>query len=722
MSLKATLRFIVLVTLLHNNLFAQNFWVPDSSFRAQIKIICPNCLTAQDSLITLSSDVNNVYYMDISNSFISSLSGIEYFSNLATLDCSGNQITSLPYFANLITLNCSSNLLTNLPALPGYLNELNCSNNQLISLPALSDSLSILNCDGNLLSSLPALPLDLGMLNCSNNLLTSLPALPPLMTGLQCSDNLLTNLPTLPVALYYLDCSRNQLTSLPKIPSFACYLFCNNNPITCFPEMAPRFPGTLGWITIAMDSTLISCIPNTGIFPLTAIQSPLNLPFCSPSTNTCFTTYTSGYVFLDLNGNGIKDSLENGLNYNLNYSGANTVFTDSLGFFNAVSDTGNINFQMLAPTYYSFTTPSSQLVHVVNGIIDTIYFGLQPVLNVRDLSVDLTTIGRLRVGFKANYLLHYQNVGTDTIQNVVVKFLKPDSLANLSLIPNANTISGDTLLWNFSYLSPLQQGSILIKDSVFASATIGDTAIAYSWIEPSLGDSTIQNNTSNFITTISAAYDPNDKSVSPEVILPNTTGYLDYTIRFQNTGTDTAFQVMLTDTLSARLDVSSIQMISASHSHDLWVENGVAKWNFINILLPDSNTNELQSHGFVKFRIKPLAGLTVGDSIPNTANIYFDYNAPVITNTIVVNVLNPLQVQELKETEMQIFPNPVQESIRIVNQHAGALGKIELINASGKVLETKTISNSTYIWNLQHLPAGTYILRGQGWGQKLVKE
>ncbi len=220
---------------------------------------------------------------------------------------------------------------------------------------------------------------------------------------------------------------------------------------------------------------------------------------------------------------------------------------------------------------------------------------------------------------------------------------------------------------------------------------------------------------------IRGAFDPNDKAVSPEVVLPNNTGYLEYIIRFQNTGTDTAFAVMVIDTLSSLLNVSSMEMISASHSYDLWIENGIAKWNFINILLPDSNVNESASHGFVKFRIKPLPGLTVTDSIPNTADIYFDYNVPVTTNTIVVNVLNPLQVKDLQETELQVYPNPVQDILHIVNQHAGPLGKIELINASGKVLETKTISSSTYTWNLQQLPAGTYILKGQGWGQKVLK-
>jgi len=206
------------------------------------------------------------------------------------------------------------------------------------------------------------------------------------------------------------------------------------------------------------------------------------------------------------------------------------------------------------------------------------------------------------------------------------------------------------------------------------------------------------------------------------VLVPNSTDDLEYTIRFQNTGTDTAFTVTVMDKLSALLDISSMQMISSSYNYELSIVNGFAKWIFKNILLPDSNTNELASHGFVKFKIKPLPGLMVTDSIPNAANIYFDYNTAVTTNTIVVNVLNTTQVNDLQEIALQVFPNPVQESIRIVNQHAGALGKIDLLDVKGKVLETKTITSSTYTWNLQHLPAGTYILRGQGWGQKVVKE
>ncbi|MBK9671961.1 MAG: T9SS type A sorting domain-containing protein [Bacteroidetes bacterium] len=774
---------LLIFFLVNTNLFAQNFWVPDSNFRNVLKQLYPSCFTAQDSLNTTCSLVQSNTYLYVGNSNISSLNGIGYFTSLrilicpqnnltslpalpATLtylDCQENQLTSLPALpTTLIQLYCDDNQMTSLPALPLSLYYLDCSNNQLTSLTALPATLELLYCQNNQFVSLPALPATLIQLFCNNNQLTSLPALPASLEDLNCGSNQLTSLPPLPATLTWLDCRANQLTSLPALPSTLTTLYCpqnqlislpalpatltglfcyynqltslpsipgktkffncSNNPITCFPTIVPRSPGYFPWHLIDIKNTSIPCIPNQNTFPLSVVQTSQPLPFCSPANSTCNYNFTAGYVFMDVNGDGIKDSLENGLPIPVYYSGNYGSWPDSSGFFNSISNTGNITFELNTPAYYTSTTPSSQTIHVAPGSVDTLYFGLQPIPNINDLNVDLTSITFLRPGFKAKYKIHYQNVGTEIISNVNVKFLKPSQLSNLSAFPTANTSNGDTLIWNIASLNPFQQGDIVITDSVFVNATLGDTANASAWIEPIIADTSSQNNVSKSTTIIRGSFDPNDKAVSPEVVLPNATGYLEYIIRFQNTGTDTAFAVMVIDSLSSLLDISSMEMISASHSYDLWIENGVAKWNFINILLPDSNTNELESHGFVKFSIKPLPGLMVTDSIPNAANIYFDYNTAVTTNTIVVNVLNTTQVNDLQEIALQVFPNPVQESIRIVNQHAGALGKIELINASGKVLETKTISTSTYTWNIQHLPAGTYILKGQGWGQKLVKE
>ena len=135
------------------------------------------------------------------------------------------------------------------------------------------------------------------------------------------------------------------------------------------------------------------------------------------------------------------------------------------------------------------------------------------------------------------------------------------------------------------------------------------------------------------------SYDPNDIRVSPKgycpqhYIAPHTE--LEYMIRFQNTGTDTAFHVIIRDTLPEELDIETIRLGASSHAANFKIVNDrVAKFIFSHIYLPDSTTNEQASHGFVKFYIKPAQDISPGATINNKAAIYFDYNAPIITNEV----------------------------------------------------------------------------------------
>ena len=108
---------------------------------------------------------------------------------------------------------------------------------------------------------------------------------------------------------------------------------------------------------------------------------------------------------------------------------------------------------------------------------------------------------------------------------------------------------------------------------------------------------------------------------------------MEYLIRFQNTGTDTAFLVVIRDTISPFLDPATVRPGASSHPYT-WslMNNGSLKFTFENIMLPDSNINEAASHGFIKFKIQQQPENLPGTTIHNQAGIYFDYNAPVITN------------------------------------------------------------------------------------------
>ncbi|MBK8442580.1 MAG: hypothetical protein IPL35_03810 [Sphingobacteriales bacterium] len=134
-----------------------------------------------------------------------------------------------------------------------------------------------------------------------------------------------------------------------------------------------------------------------------------------------------------------------------------------------------------------------------------------------------------------------------------------------------------------------------------------------------------------------------------QIDVKNIDDYLHYVIRFQNTGSAEAIQVVVKDELVDNLDISTFQMVAASHDYRLRLENRILEVFFENINLPDSTANEPESHGFVAFKIKAADSVAIGSQLKNTAEIYFDYNFPIVTNTTETAVieLSPLSVDYL---------------------------------------------------------------------------
>lgn len=148
---------------------------------------------------------------------------------------------------------------------------------------------------------------------------------------------------------------------------------------------------------------------------------------------------------------------------------------------------------------------------------------------------------------------------------------------------------------------------------------------------------------------VTGSFDPNDKTGYPlgvnntNDILPNQE--LEYTIRFQNTGTDTAFTVIIRDTLSTDLDILSVNAGVSSHHYNFRMYGPrILEWTFNSIMLPDSSTNESNSHGFVKFTVKQNSNLPIGTIIQNSASIYFDFNAPIFTNETMHTIAVPQNI------------------------------------------------------------------------------
>ncbi|HRK81905.1 MAG TPA: T9SS type A sorting domain-containing protein [Saprospiraceae bacterium] len=229
------------------------------------------------------------------------------------------------------------------------------------------------------------------------------------------------------------------------------------------------------------------------------------------------------------------------------------------------------------------------------------------------------------------------------------------------------------------------------------------------------------------------AYDPNDKQGFPlgvgeqGFIRPGQP--LDYLIRFQNTGTDTAFTVIIRDTLSEWLDPASIRPGTSSHPYAFnFSDENAIQFVFSNIMLPDSNVNEPASHGFVRFSIRQRPDVPLGTAIRNSAGIYFDFNEPVITNTTLHTVQeNFLITVDVKDValrpglELTVFPNPAAHSAQFRLSSGGIeRGLLQVWNAQGQLVGTQPFSGDQTTWNASGMRQGLYFFQIVSGGQTVA--
>jgi len=226
-----------------------------------------------------------------------------------------------------------------------------------------------------------------------------------------------------------------------------------------------------------------------------------------------------------------------------------------------------------------------------------------------------------------------------------------------------------------------------------------------------------------FCGEVQGSYDPNDKTGFPlgvstdHGILPNQK--IEYLIRFQNTGTDTAFNITIRDTLSAHLDIFSVVSGVSSHDYSFKIHGPrVLEWTFNNIMLPDSNVNEPLSHGFVKFEVEQEPDLPLGTLIENTAAIYFDFNAPIITNTyfhtvnrdvhtLILSADEPL----VEDLEVLVHPNPFshQTTIEVQGEEYQQLQLLVYDTRGQQVMQQSASSSNRIQLARGNLTSGVYM-------------
>ncbi len=446
---------------------------------------------------------------------------------------------------------------------------------------------------------------------------------------------------------------------------------------------------------------------------------------------SALSTQISGRAYLDDNNDSLYTSGERpmpsamllatntitGLEYRT-YSGSSGTYTFKLPPGNFVIKP--VNWPVDSATF----TPDSLIVNAGSGgSFTNRNFGFRsPVPTDFHLTMSSTTEARPGFDYRINNRIYNSGYlkGKGDLVLSYDPVLTPLSVnpANGIINTGANTITWTTdsiqagfavnyeATFNIPSVTPL--GTVLVN-----SATI--TALAGT-IENDLSDNSYTKH-----QTVIGSFDPNDKSVFPEGI--GATGDVlhdtrfDYLIRFQNTGTASAIHVFVADTIDDDLDLNTLVIHRASHAYNLVINGNVLTWRFFNINLPDSNSNEAASHGFIEYSISPKAGLADGTTIDNTAYIYFDFNAPVVTNATLNTMQSSLAATEEISSPQRliVYPNPGKSKIFLLPRtEIRGQATLVLYEISGKKIRTLFdglyLKSSTLEADVQDLPGGIYIL------------
>jgi uncharacterized repeat protein (TIGR01451 family) len=423
----------------------------------------------------------------------------------------------------------------------------------------------------------------------------------------------------------------------------------------------------------------------------------------------------SGNSFYDANSNGNYDSGEIHCAANLSLNnGTTSTSTIINGDYLIGVGPGTFTSSIInPPMYYNFSPNGyTSIFPTLSSQVDSNKnFAFQPIPNQSDLVIDLVT-GFFRPGFNGVAYVTLNNIGTTSQAGNIDLLLNNSDITIISATPAANSITGNAATLSYN-LNPGESISYVISYNVAVTAILGST-FQSSATAINSNDLTPQNNTKVLNSTITGSYDPNMKEVSDSIIFPAfvvNNEYLEYTIFFQNTGNDTAFTVLLIDTLSSYIDLSTFQLISYSHPVIVNNYDGVLWFRFNQIYLPDSNTNEPASNGYVKYRVKLNNTLALGNTINNTAYIYFDFNAPIITNTTSTLYTTMSGTLSSNFEAVNLFPNPVVNQNVTIKSNTTIL-QIDVFDIAGKLMMSKPI-NSLFMTDLdvKNLNKGIYIVK-----------
>ncbi|MBC7640901.1 MAG: T9SS type A sorting domain-containing protein, partial [Flavobacterium sp.] len=433
--------------------------------------------------------------------------------------------------------------------------------------------------------------------------------------------------------------------------------------------------------------------------------------------------------FIDFNNNGLKDNNEVNFNFGTfivekNNNGIQDFVTTPSGthfvYDNSSLNTYDFSYAInneFLPFYSLQNTSFNDLNISLGSGTQVLYFPVNLTQSYNDLSVAIIPLSDPRPGFEFANKIIYKNLGiTQTSGNL--NFLKDIKTSIVSCSESGVLINPTGFIFNFTNLQPYETRTfnVIMSVPISPAVNLNEILTSNANINGTGTDFDLTNNATSNAQIVVASYDPNDKieQHGGKILITNfsSNDYLTYTIRFQNTGTASAINVILEDLLTNQFDENSIRMISSSHDYILERIGNKLTWkfNFINLvsILQDFNL----SQGFVTFKAKLKPGFNVGTIVPNMAKIYFDYNPAIETNTFNSEFVSVLANMSFNESNFIIYPNPASKFVQVNLQNAiENIQHISVNDVLGKLVKQfNNLSTKQATIDVSELEKGIYLL------------
>ncbi len=652
---------------------------------------------------------------------------------LKELNCSGNKFTSLNFNAlkSLITLDFSYNAIESIDLKSlSNLELLNCGTNRLKSIDLSSNlKLKALNFEYNQFESIDIRNLtNLTSLYFTSNLISTINLENnKLLKNIYCVSNKITSLDLSNQAeLTDLYCYDNLLTTLDLSQSKKLFsLNCSKNPLVFL-----NLKNGANAMFSASETNLKFVCTDDNSSAIYNAENHLRLSYISGCVVNSYCSFNPGGVYYTINGNQKYDSDKNGCDIsdtklpNLNFNISNgtlkgNIISDESGNYSVPVGEGTHTITPILenPNYYEVSPESFTVTFPTETSPFTQNFCVTPKGEHQDIEITLLSTLPARPGFDAGYKIIYKNKANKTVSGSVTLDFNDAVLDFVSSNPVVSSQNTNKLIWDYSDLKALETREINVTLNVNSpmetpAVNINDRLSFNALITPVTGDEKPVDNSFALRQTVVGSYDPNDKTcLEGDVITPQLIGeYVHYLIRFENTGTYPAENIVVKDLIDlSKFDINTLVPIKASHPYVTKISEGnKVEFIFEKINLP---FNDADNDGYISFKIKTLPTLKVGDSFENEANIYFDYNFPILTNKA-TSTFKTLGTQDFEFSNyFSVYPNPAKETLNITSKNSIELKSIAIYDVLGQLVIAVPNAENVSKVDVSNLRTGNYILK-----------